>query len=95
VARAGTREKDQAAGRTCASQTAAPYEMAAVAAPRTASAIQWFPVICQGTVVATLEVYRKSELPWSRFEIRRARMIAHQLGAAVERVGRRESPQAA
>jgi hypothetical protein len=44
------------------------------------------PVICQGNVVATLEAYRQSELPWSRFEIRRARMIAYQLGATIARL---------
>ena len=53
------------------------------------------PVSCEDLVVGALEAYSVDERPWSRFEIRRARMIAHQLGAAVERVARRESPQAA
>jgi len=52
-------------------------------------------VSCEDLVVGALEAYSVDERPWSRFEIRRARMIAHQLGAAVERVARRESPQAA
>jgi hypothetical protein len=52
-------------------------------------------VSCEDRVVGALEAYSRDERPWSRFEIRRARMIAHQLGAAVERVGRRETAQAA
>jgi GAF domain-containing protein len=47
------------------------------------------PICCEDRVVGALEAYSRDERPWSRFEIRRARMIAHQLGAAVERVGRR------
>jgi diguanylate cyclase (GGDEF)-like protein/PAS domain S-box-containing protein len=44
------------------------------------------PVVCEGAVVATLEAYRAIELPWSRFEIRRARMIAYQLSATLARL---------
>ena len=36
--------------------------------------------------MGSLAAYRASELPWSRFEIRRARMIAYQLGAAFARM---------
>jgi GAF domain-containing protein len=52
------------------------------------------PVCCEDRVVGSLEAYCREERPWSRFEIRRARMIAHQLGAAVERVGRHEGTAA-
>ena len=52
-------------------------------------------VSCEDRVVGALEAYSRDERPWSRFEIRRARMIAYQLGAAVERVARRETAQAA
>ena len=42
------------------------------------------PISCQGTLVGTLEAYRTNERPWSRLEISSARIIAHQLGAALE-----------
>jgi diguanylate cyclase (GGDEF)-like protein/PAS domain S-box-containing protein len=51
------------------------------------------PVSCEGVVVATLEAYRESELPWSRFEIRRARMIAYQVGATITRLAPRRAYQ--
>jgi hypothetical protein len=41
------------------------------------------PIACQGTLVGTLEAYRVSERPWSRLEIGSARIIGHQLGAAL------------
>ena len=44
------------------------------------------PVTCEGAVVGALEAYRESERPWSRFEIRCARMIAYQLGATIARL---------
>ena len=47
------------------------------------------PLTCEDRVVGVLEVHSRSDRPWSRFEIRRARIIAHQLGAALERIERR------
>ena len=44
------------------------------------------PVTCQGTLVGSLEAYRTTERPWSRLEIGSARIISHQLGAALELV---------
>jgi diguanylate cyclase (GGDEF)-like protein/PAS domain S-box-containing protein len=43
------------------------------------------PVLCGGDLVGMLEAYSREERPWSRFEIRRARIIAHQLGAVLAR----------
>jgi diguanylate cyclase (GGDEF)-like protein/PAS domain S-box-containing protein len=43
------------------------------------------PVVCGGELVGVLEAYSREERPWSRFEIRRARIIAHQLGAVLAR----------
>jgi diguanylate cyclase (GGDEF)-like protein/PAS domain S-box-containing protein len=43
------------------------------------------PVVCGGELVGMLEAYSREERPWSRFEIRRARIIAHQLGAVLAR----------
>jgi diguanylate cyclase (GGDEF)-like protein/PAS domain S-box-containing protein len=42
------------------------------------------PVTRQGRLVGTLEAYRTTENPWSRLEIGSARIIGHQLGAALE-----------
>ena len=47
------------------------------------------PVVCEDRAVGMLEAYSRGDRPWSRFEIRRARIIAHQLGAALERIERR------
>ena len=69
-------------------ENAHPAERAALAALGYRSLLR-MPVCCEERVVGALEAYSIEERPWSRFEIRRARMIAHQLGAAVERVGRR------
>lgn len=46
------------------------------------------PVMCAGEVIGLLEAYASDERPWSRFEIRRARIITYQLGAVLERVQR-------
>ncbi|MEA2317416.1 MAG: hypothetical protein QOD44_1605 [Solirubrobacteraceae bacterium] len=43
------------------------------------------PVVCGGELVGMLEAYSREERPWSRFEIGRARIIAHQLGAVLAR----------
>ena len=44
------------------------------------------PVHSRGTVLGTLEAYSIEERPWSRFEIRRARIIANALGGALAHV---------
>ena len=41
------------------------------------------PIRCHGALVGTLEASRAGEKPWSRIEISSARIIAHQLGAAL------------
>jgi GAF domain-containing protein len=46
------------------------------------------PVLCGGRSIGLLEAYSKVERPWSRFEIGRARIIAFQVGAALERLSR-------
>ncbi|HVL94782.1 MAG TPA: EAL domain-containing protein [Solirubrobacteraceae bacterium] len=46
------------------------------------------PVSCAGRAIGLFEAYRRDEMPWSRFEIGRARIIALQLGAALERISR-------
>jgi EAL domain-containing protein (putative c-di-GMP-specific phosphodiesterase class I) len=46
------------------------------------------PVCCAGESIGLLEAFAKEERPWSRFEIRRARIISFQLGAVFERVQR-------
>ena len=67
--------------------TASPDDLERLAAAEQRSQLR-LPVTCQGTVVGMLEAYRATERPWSRLEIRCARMIAHQLGAALERLER-------
>ena len=44
------------------------------------------PVHSRGAVLGTLEAYSIAERPWSRFEIRRARIIANALGGALAHV---------
>src|SRR4051794_30741461 len=43
------------------------------------------PVVLMGETIGLLELYSRRERPWSRFQIRHARIIAHQLGPAIER----------
>jgi diguanylate cyclase (GGDEF)-like protein/PAS domain S-box-containing protein len=64
-----------------------PLEVAALSALGYRSLLR-LPVVCEDRVVGALEAYSVGDRPWSRFEIRRARMIAHQLGAALERIER-------
>jgi len=52
------------------------------------SSLLMLPVSCAGVTIGLLEAYATEERPWSRFEIRRARIISHQLGAVLERVQR-------
>jgi diguanylate cyclase (GGDEF)-like protein/PAS domain S-box-containing protein len=65
--------------------TAEPADLERLAASGHGSLLR-VPVTCEGVVVGALEAYRRAERPWSRFEIRCARMIAYQLGAAMARV---------
>jgi diguanylate cyclase (GGDEF)-like protein len=46
------------------------------------------PIVCAGRSIGLLEAYSEQERPWSRFEIGRARIIALQLGAAMDRIAR-------
>ena len=45
------------------------------------------PITCEDRLVGVLELGRVSLRPWSRFELRQARLIAHHLGSTLERVG--------
>ena len=46
------------------------------------------PAPCGGRSIGLIECYRTDRLPWSRFQIVRARMVSLQLGAALERISR-------
>jgi GAF domain-containing protein len=46
------------------------------------------PVMCSGRVIGLLEAYCKADRPWTRFEIRRGRIISYGLGAVLDRVQR-------
>ena len=46
------------------------------------------PVSCAGNSIGLLEAFARDERPWSRFEIRRARIISFQVGAVFERIQR-------
>jgi GAF domain-containing protein len=78
----GTREVIQV---LTGDSAAAPTDLERLAATGHRSLLR-VPVTCEGEIIGTLEVYRASEVPWSRFEIRCARMIAYQLGAALARI---------
>ena len=43
------------------------------------------PIISVGVTVGVLEAYARELRPWSRFDFRHARIIAHQLSGAVDR----------
>jgi hypothetical protein len=45
------------------------------------------PIRCRSTLVGTLEAYALEERPWTRFEIRRGRIIANSMGSALAHVG--------
>jgi diguanylate cyclase (GGDEF)-like protein/PAS domain S-box-containing protein len=44
------------------------------------------PVRCRGTNLGSLEIYSIQERPWTRFEIRRARIIANAIGGTLAHV---------
>jgi GAF domain-containing protein len=41
------------------------------------------PVISRGTTVGLVEAFAEADRPWTRTEINRARIVAHQLGAVI------------
>jgi GAF domain-containing protein len=45
------------------------------------------PILYGGRTVGLLEAYASDERPWSRGQIYRARIIAYQLGAVLQRLG--------
>ena len=67
---------------------ASPGETAMLAARGFRSLLR-LPIVCEAETVGILEAYSRADRPWSRFDIRRARIIAHQLAAALERIERR------
>jgi hypothetical protein len=74
--------------------SAPPAEVARLLADGYGSLLR-VPVTCEGVIQGALEVYRAGEQPWSRFEIRRARMIAYQLGATLARLNASSPPTGA
>ena len=62
-----------------------PREKAALHAQEWCSILR-IPLVWHKRVVGVLEAYSARDRPWSRFEIRRARIIAHQLGAALNTI---------
>ena len=44
------------------------------------------PVRCRSNTLGSLEIYSLRERPWSRFEIRRARIIANALGGTLAHI---------
>ena len=73
--RAGAPQRSRAAGAAAAALAAHGYRSRLLV-----------PVHSRGTVLGTLEAYSIEERPWSRFEIRRARIIANALGGALAHV---------
>ena len=49
------------------------------------------PITCEDRLVGVLEIGSVSLRPWGRFELRQARLIAHQFGSTLERVGHRRA----
>ena len=47
------------------------------------------PISCAGRAIGLFEAYSAAGRPFSRFEIGRARIIALQVGATLERISRR------
>ena len=45
------------------------------------------PILYGGNTVGLLEAYASDERPWSRGQIYRARIIAYQVGAVLQRLG--------
>jgi GAF domain-containing protein len=69
-----------------ATDTGAPAgALAALAATGYGSRLS-VPVRSGGVPLATLDAYASPPRPWSRFEIRRARILSHTLGAALSRI---------
>ena len=52
------------------------------------ASVLMLPICCAGRTIGLFEAYSRAERPWSRFEIGRARIIALQLGATLERISR-------
>jgi GAF domain-containing protein len=64
---------------------APPAALAALAATGYRSRLS-VPVRSGGNDLAMLDAYATLARPWSRFEIRRARILSHALGAALGRI---------
>ncbi len=52
------------------------------------------PVVCRDECIGLLEAYSRTERPWSRGEINRARIISYQLGAVLDGLDRAQSERA-
>ena len=59
-------------------------EQSALLAARGRRAVLRVPLVWQDRVVGALEAYSDHDRPWSRFAIRRARIIGQQLGASLQ-----------
>jgi diguanylate cyclase (GGDEF)-like protein len=51
------------------------------------SSMLMVPILYGGNTVGLLEAYAREERPWSRGQVYRARIIAYQLGAVLQRLG--------
>jgi hypothetical protein len=63
-----------------------PHDVAVLHAAGYRSSLS-LPLVHRGATLASLRAYRRTERPWSRFEVGRARLISHQLAAVLQRVG--------
>jgi EAL domain-containing protein (putative c-di-GMP-specific phosphodiesterase class I) len=80
------REQDSA--QVLASDPEADRDEVAVLRKLGYASVLMLPICCGGRTIGLFEAYGRRERPWSRFEIGRARIIALQLGAALERISR-------
>ena len=65
--------------------TASASEVAGLAAGDWGSLLR-LPLVWHDRVVGILEVHRRRDRPWSRFDIRRARTLTHQSAAAIHSI---------
>ncbi|HEX8856732.1 MAG TPA: EAL domain-containing protein [Thermoleophilaceae bacterium] len=59
------------------------------------AALLMVPVVCRGETLGLIEALSRTERPWTRSEINRARIISYQLGSAIDGIARESGAEQA
>jgi GAF domain-containing protein len=87
--------RTRTAGQVVVGDPASDPAEVAVLASAGHQAVLMVPLVFGGQDVGLLELYRRHAMPWNSGEIERAQLLAHQLAAVLELVGREFKPRSA